>query len=78
MKVLITGAAGGLGHAAAEYFVQNGAYVYALDRQPIAPKERLIPFSADITEESSLLTVLERLQSEGVQLDAIINFAGMI
>ena len=78
MKVLITGAAGGLGHAAAEYFVQNGAYVYALDRQPIAPKERLIPFSADITEESSLLTVLERLQSEGAQLDAIINFAGMI
>ena len=78
MKVLITGAASGLGRAAAAYFSQNGASVYALDRQPIPQMEGLVPFSADITSESSLLSVFERLRADSVQLDAIINFAGMI
>ena len=45
MRVLITGAASGLGRAAAEYFAENSAYVYALDLQPIAPRERLHPLS---------------------------------
>ena len=78
MKVLITGAASGLGRAAAAYFSQNGASVYALDRQPIPQMEGLVPFSADIRSESSLLSVFERLRADSVQLDAIINFAGMI
>ena len=78
MKVLITGAASGLGRAAAAFFSQNGASVYALDRQPIPQMEGLVPFSADITSESSLLSVFERLRADSVQLDAIINFAGMI
>ena len=78
MKVLITGAASGLGRAAAAVFSQNGASVYALDRQPIPQMEGLVPFSADITSESSLLSVFERLRADSVQLDAIINFAGMI
>lgn len=78
MKVLITGAASGLGRAAAAFFSQNSASVYALDRQPIPQMEGLVPFSADITSESSLLSVFERLREDSVQLDAIINFAGMI
>ena len=78
MKVLITGAASGLGRDAAAVFSQNGASVYALDRQPIPQMEGLVPFSADITSESSLLSVFERLRADSVQLDAIINFAGMI
>ncbi|MDD6644327.1 MAG: SDR family NAD(P)-dependent oxidoreductase [Firmicutes bacterium] len=78
MKVLITGAASGLGHAAAALFAKNGDTVYALDISPIAAQERLIPFCADITDENSLRTVFSRLETDGVQLDAIINFAGMI
>ena len=78
MNVLITGAASGLGRAAAEFFARNGQSVFALDIQPIVPQENLFPFSADITDESSLSAVFARLQSDGVRLDAIINFAGMI
>lgn len=78
MRVLITGAASGLGRAAAEYFAENSAYVYALDLQPIAPRERLRPFTADITDEAGLRAVFAQLEADGVRLDAIINFAGMI
>ncbi len=78
MRVLITGAASGLGRAAAAFFAKNGDTVYALDISPIAAQDRLIPFCADITEEGSLQAVSAKLEAEGVQLDAIINFAGMI
>lgn len=78
MNILITGAASGLGRAAAMLFSKNGDTVYALDISTVAAQDRLIPFYADITEESSLQAVFSRLQADGVQLDAIINFAGMI
>ena len=78
MNILITGAASGLGRAAAMLFSRNGDTVYALDISTVAAQDRLIPFYADITEESSLQAVFSRLQADGVQLDAIINFAGMI
>ena len=77
MNILITGAASGLGRAAAMLFSKNGDTVYALDISTVAAQDRLIPFYADITEESSLQAVFSRLQADGVQLDAIINFAGM-
>lgn len=78
MRVLITGAASGLGRAAAMLFSQNGDTVYALDIAAMPARERLIPFQADITDESSLCTVFTQLKADNVQLDAIINFAGMI
>ena len=78
MNILITGAASGLGHAAATLFSRNGDTVYALDISPIPAQERLIPFQSDITDESSLQAVYSQLEADGVQLDAIINFAGMI
>lgn len=78
MKVLITGAASGLGRAAAAFFAKNGDTVYALDISPIAAQARLIPFCADITKGGSLQAVSNQLEKDNVQLDAIINFAGMI
>lgn len=78
MNVLITGAASGLGRAAAAIFSKQSDSVYALDIAPIPAQERLIPFCADITDEGSLQAVFARLEADGVRLDAIINFAGMI
>ena len=78
MNILLTGAASGLGHAAATYFSDRGDTVYALDMRPTEPRDGLIPFLADITDEKSLRTVAQRLEADGVRLDAIVNFAGMI
>ncbi len=72
--VLITGAAAGIGNAVATRFLQNGHTVYALD---IKKSEIGIPMVADITDPIALQTACENLQKDGVELDAILNFAGV-
>jgi len=76
MNLLITGAASGIGKAAAEYFTQRGHTVYGTDLSP-ADIDGVCSFSADITDEASLLTVKSHLQANNIVLDAIINVAGI-
>lgn len=76
MRILLTGASGGLGLACAEALAAAGDSVYAIDRNPMphsAPNIRF--FLADITREDSLCAV--RAALDGVRLDAIVHFAGM-
>ena len=74
LTVLITGAAAGIGNAAATRFLQNGHTVYALD---IKESQIGIPIVADITDETALQTACQSLQEQGVELDGILNFAGV-
>lgn len=76
MNVLITGAASGIGMAAAEYFTEKGIRVYGIDKN-IIENENIIAYRADITDEKELLSVRDRLLSEGTRLDAILSVAGM-
>ncbi len=77
MNIFITGAAGGLGRAAADFFAAHGAQVYACDLREIPEHGGIRSFQADITKESDLLAVRERLLQENVRLDCIANIAGM-
>ncbi len=70
MNILITGAASGIGRATVEYFASRGHRVFGID---VAQNDST--FTADITDENSLLSVKEQL-GETV-LDAIINVAGI-
>ncbi|MBQ8322498.1 MAG: SDR family NAD(P)-dependent oxidoreductase [Clostridia bacterium] len=73
-SVLVTGAAAGIGKAVAEYFLQNGHTVYALDvRLPEVGEA----FEADVTDEKRLREVKAALEEKGAELDAILNFAGV-
>lgn len=76
MNLLITGAASGIGKAAAEYFSQRGHAVYGIDLSP-AGINGVCCFSADITDADSLLKVKNHLQTNNIVLDAIINVAGI-
>ena len=76
MNVLITGVASGIGQAVADYFLHRGHTVFGIDQVPVAEKEGLFVFTADITEEASLHQVVQQLQKQGTHLDAIINIAG--
>lgn len=77
MNLLITGAASGIGRAAADYFIERGHTVFGIDVSPAAERDNYHGFVADITDEGSLLSVKEYLQKNGIGLDAILNIAGI-
>lgn len=75
--VLITGAAGGMGAAAAETLRRAGFYVFALDRQSCEPKENLLPITADITDPVSLQAAYNQVAAMTDHLYTLLHFAGM-
>ena len=77
MNLLITGAASGIGLAAAECFIRRGHTVYGIDVAPAAQRGNFHSFVADITDDASLLAIREQLEEQGVLLDAIVNVAGV-
>lgn len=76
-SVLITGAASGIGQAAARLFASHGYTVWALDRDPVTPEEGILPLTCDVTDAEGLRAVYERLAAEGVTLRAILPIAGI-
>lgn len=77
MDILITGAASGIGRATAECFLAHGHRVFGVDVVPIRQQENFHSFVADITDEVSLGAVQAYLADNGIELDAILNIAGI-
>ena len=77
MNVLITGALGGIGRAVTNYYIKNGINVYALDVLDTCNISGVNYFKADITNTNSLDEIYQKLSSENVKLDAIVNIAGV-
>ena len=79
--VLVTGAYGGMGKAAAHAFQKAGYFVFALDKNVETAKENpiknILPIQADITNKESLENALQIVQSHTNHLDAILHFAGI-
>ena len=76
-SVLITGAYGGMGRAAAELFASRGYRVFALDRKVGEARENIIPIEADVTSEESLLGAFALVSGQTESLYAILHFAGI-
>ena len=75
--VLITGAAGGMGRAAALLLRDKGFRVFALDRRCPEKQEGIIPIEADITTSESVRYALEKVKSYTDNLYAVLHFAGI-
>jgi rhamnulose-1-phosphate aldolase/alcohol dehydrogenase len=83
----ITGAAGGIGNAIAELFMQNGACVVVSDRDnaDVAAEELKLKFGkdfcigvkADVTKEAELQENIEQTIAQFGGLDILINCAGI-
>ena len=76
-SILITGAYGGMGRAAAELFASRGYRVFALDRKVGEARENIIPIEADVTSEESLRGALALVSGQTESLYAILHFAGI-
>ena len=75
--VLITGAAGGMGRAAALLLRDKGFRVFALDRRCPEKQEGIIPIEADITSAESVKSALEKVKSYTDNLYGVLHFAGI-
>jgi len=77
MNFLISGAASGIGKAAAEYILAKGHTVYGIDLVHAGQREGLHSFAADITDEAALCEIRDYFIREGITLDVIANIAGV-
>ncbi|MCS5497834.1 glucose 1-dehydrogenase [Cnuibacter physcomitrellae] len=77
---LITGAAGGIGRAAADLFAEEGATVYAADVSRIEPfsSTAVTPVALDVTDATAWQRVVDRIVSDHGRLDVLFNNAGLV
>ena len=76
-NILITGAGGGMGGAAARLFAERGYRVFALDRiESKSESENIIPIAADLSVSEGVKSAIERVKALTDTLDGIIHFAG--
>ena len=75
--ILITGAYGGMGRAAADLLASRGYRVFALDRKVGDATDNIIPIEADVCREESVNAALETVRAYTTSLFAIVHFAGI-
>ncbi len=76
-NILITGAYGGMGKAATEYFTNLGYRVFALDLNVGEAEDNVIPIKTDVTDEQSVTEAFEIVERYTDSLDAIVHYAGI-
>ena len=75
-RILVTGAANGIGRATAEAFAAEGARVIGLDIQPGTGSVRII--ACDLTSEDDIVASVARAVAELGGLDVLVNNAGIL
>lgn len=75
---IITGAAQGIGCKIAQQFAQEGAIVYACDRQDFTPQEGINKLVFDITDAmAAKQAIVSVFKAEG-RIDVLVNNAGVV
>jgi NAD(P)-dependent dehydrogenase (short-subunit alcohol dehydrogenase family) len=80
---VVTGAGSGMAKASTMVFVREGAKVLAADISgaendtAIAAGDAVVPFRADVTQESDVESMIERAVSEFGRVDVLCNVAGI-
>ena len=75
-RILLTGGAGGLGRAIAEYFALRGVTVYSCDIKDQKKYPGIVPLKLDLRDTASIKAAKEQVELAG-GLDAVIHLAGI-
>jgi NAD(P)-dependent dehydrogenase (short-subunit alcohol dehydrogenase family) len=87
-SVVITGASSGMGKAIAELFAREGAHIIVVARRTERLEElaasmkdapgKIIPFTGDVSKESTVTEAIDLAVKEFGRLDILINNAGIM
>lgn len=77
-RVLVTGAASGIGRRIAERFCEEGADVTGLDKQNGGPGLPFRLLQVDLADPGDVAGVCNRLREERAGLDILVNAAGIL
>ena len=75
--ILVTGAYGGMGRKTTEFLAEKGFTVFALDQKTECAQKNIIPIQADITDEETIRSAVQRVKEVTDTLFAIVHFAGI-
>jgi len=80
--VVVTGSAQGNGHAIANGFIENGAYVCGIDiKKPkdssMIKSNKFNFFECDLSDDLSILEVVKKIKNIYIKIDVLINNAGI-
>ena len=76
-QILITGAAGGLGRAAAEHLAAHGCRVFACDINEAEPRDGIVPVRMDVRDKHSVAAAFEEVAAQTDKLDAVVHLSGL-
>lgn len=76
---VLTGASGGMGKATVDRFLEEGAYVAALDLNvdSIEKTERLLPIAVDLTKEEEVAKAFAEINETFGRITGLVNIAGI-
>lgn len=78
-RIAVTGAAGGIGGAICSGLAEQGATVHGLDRQGLENLPAGVEgLELDVTSETSVISVVERLYAEDTRPVELVNCAGIV
>src|SRR6185503_20162726 len=88
LRVVVTGAAGGLGRSAVEFFLRHGALVGAVDHNAMALTQmqtqltahapsQLRAYGADVSNEQQVIDTVRRAGKDLGRINALVNHAGI-
>lgn len=75
--VLITGVSSGIGEKTKEIFLTNGYFVIGLDIKETNESNNFKFIKTNITNETDVLNVSNYLETNNIELEAVINIAGI-
>ncbi len=81
-RILVTGAASGIGRSTAELFIRAGARVAGLDRHmpdalPGVGEQQFVAYQADITDADAVQSAVNQAATALGGLDGLVNAAGI-
>ena len=73
---IITGVASGIGECIAEYFINEGIYVFGMDEN-IPKNDKIEYFKCDIRDEKRIINIIKKIKEKTKKIDYLINSAGI-